>query len=149
MKKPASNISILIERDERLQRIYTFHKKLSNGCFGHLFLVTNRLTGKKNALKVEIIVSEQRMTLPKEFQIMRKLEGVKGIPEVYNFGRTEKLMYLELQLLVRDLGSWDEKQNRVPKVCKIGHEMLHILERIHKHNIVHRDLKPQNMMLDK
>jgi casein kinase 1 len=89
------------------------------------------------------------MTLPKEFQIMRKLEGVKGIPEVYNFGRTEKLMYLELQLLVRDLGSWDEKQNRVPKVCKIGHEMLHILERIHKHNIVHRDLKPQNMMLDK
>lgn len=61
----SSTITQLIESDERLQRLYTFHKKLSNGCFGYLFLVTNKLSTKRNALKVEIIKSESSVTLKK------------------------------------------------------------------------------------
>lgn len=131
--------------------MYTFHKKLSNGCFGYLFLVTNKYTNRRNALKVEVVKSESSVTLKKEFQLLKKLENTKGVPKVYNFGRTDKLMYLELELLVEDLSTGVERDGRmeVGKVCDVGYDMVRILEQVHARNIIHRDIKPQNMMRGK
>lgn len=98
-----SAVGSLVEEDERLQRTYQFHRKISNGCFGYLFLVTNRYTNRRSALKVEVVKNESGLTLKKEMHFLKKLEGVRGIPQVFNFGRTDRLLYLELELLETDL----------------------------------------------
>jgi hypothetical protein len=75
-----SQVTSLINSDERIQRTYQFHKKISNGCFGHLFLVTNKYTNRRAALKIEIFKTESTLTLKKEMHLLKRLEGVRGIP---------------------------------------------------------------------
>jgi hypothetical protein len=36
-------------------------------------------------------------------QLLKKLDGVRGVPQVYNFGRTEHLLFMEMELLETDL----------------------------------------------
>jgi hypothetical protein len=52
MKSHKSSIFPIIESDLKLNKLYFIHKKLSNGCFGYLFLVTNKLTNRRSALKI-------------------------------------------------------------------------------------------------
>ncbi len=94
----------MILSSNKLATTYDVHKKLSNGCFGYVFLVTNKIVNRMAALKVEFFKSESSATLKKEYAFLKRLEGIKGIPEVYNYGRGEKFLYMEIQLLESDLG---------------------------------------------
>lgn len=52
MKSYKTSIFPIIQSDIKLNKLYHLHKKLSNGCFGYLFLVTNKLTNRTSALKI-------------------------------------------------------------------------------------------------
>ena len=59
-------------------------------------MVTNKQTGAKSALKVELLVAKTKPTLKKETEIMKLVGGIEGVPRMLNSGKTDKLAYLEL-----------------------------------------------------
>ena len=89
-------------------------------------------------------------SLKREVSILQTLQGIEGIPKMYAFGRTEKLVYLEMELLDRDLSSFlkSEESLEMGFICKTAANLLNILRELHARGVLHRDLKPQNIMMD-
>ena len=52
MESFSVSASTVIRSDEELLKLYTFHKKLASGSFGTVFLVTNKKSNSRSALKV-------------------------------------------------------------------------------------------------
>lgn len=129
--------------------IYHIEQKISEGSFGTVYLGFNSLNSKKVAIKVEKNSFSMFNVLYKEAQILKKLQGLEGIPKLYYFG--QKFIYhaMIIELLGKDLLQFYKKSRRfsLKTVCKIAFQLLQILNRIHEKGVVHRDLKPENIVV--
>jgi serine/threonine-protein kinase len=90
-----------------------------------------------------------RRRFEREAKILGKLGSHSQIPRLLNYFVDDGEFYLvqeyirgsTLARLVRKSGCWPEA-----KVKKFLHEMLELLQYVHKQQVIHRDIKPQNII---
>lgn len=136
---------------------FEFVSPIGRGASGKVFLVTDRNTGEKLALKVidKSKVFESKSSLRHALDERLALEMVDGHPFFcrlrYAF-QTKAYFYLAIdfydggdlyQYLRTHNGRLDELQVRA-----VAAEVIVALEHLHSLGFVYRDLKPENVLLD-
>ena len=127
--------------------LYQIDRKISEGSFGTVYCGVNLKNSKKVAIKVEKSTISMNSVLYKEAKLLKKLQGIKGIPQLYYCGQKFIYKAMVLDLLGLDLLQYFKKFRRfsLKTVCKIAYQLIRILQSIHDKGIVHRDLKPENI----
>lgn len=129
--------------------VYQLEKRISEGSFGTVYVGLNTKNSQRVAVKVEKNSVTMYNVLYKEAKILKNIQGIEGIPKFYYYG--EKLIYkvMVLELLGLDLLHFYRRFRRfsLKTVCKIGFQLLKVLNKIHDKGILHRDLKPENIAI--
>lgn len=150
MNRTNSDSSILTSGMEIFSK-YTIIKKIGEGSFGEVY---SAYYGKqKYAIKVETDdVNDYNSSLINEALILSKLQG-QGlrVPKIENYSseNNENILIMELmgKSLEEILLQMPEKKFSIPCVCKLGYQMIDIIDSIHSLNIVHSDIKPSNFVM--
>lgn len=129
--------------------IYQVDSKLSEGSFGVVYLAHDLKKKKKVAIKIEKPSILIKNSLFQEAQLLKKLQGVEGIPIFYCYGKKFMYIFFIIELLGTDLYKFFKQQHKfsLKTVCMIAYQMLRILNTIHERGVLHRDLKPENIMI--
>ncbi|CAD8194768.1 unnamed protein product [Paramecium pentaurelia] len=137
-----------IQQGQIVANLYKVLKLLSQGSFGKVYLGKNLKTGESVAIKVEKQQMQRFFSLNREIDILNKLQGIQGVPELIWFGEQNGLQIMITNMLGFDLMYFLKKHKKFSIDCvfNIAYQMLEILEKIHKLNIIHRDLKPENIL---
>lgn len=127
-----------------VNRKYKVLSLLGKGSFGEIYKGINVRTSEKVAIKIELISNNTKL-LKNESKIYRYLHGIDGISELKWFGRDEIYNYMVLELLGETL---QERyyQIELEEVCKIGKQILVLIQNIHNKGLIHRDIKPDNFL---
>lgn len=137
-----------------------FHKKfnavkmIGKGSFARVYLVENKKTGEKFAVKAfskEYLSSQPKgkMSLMNEIKIMKMLDN-EFIMTLHEIHESKNSIYLVLELLEGgELFSLISKKKNlsVKIVHRIMNCLLKSLAYLQFKGIMHRDLKPENMIL--
>lgn len=136
---------------------FEFISPIGKGASGKVFLVTDRKTGEKLALKVidKAKVFESRSGFRHALDERLALEMVDGHPFFsrlrYAF-QTRAFFYLAIDFYDGgDLYQYlrtHQGRLREPQVRSVAAEVSLALEHLHKLGFVYRDLKPENVLLD-
>eukprot|EP01097_Dermamoeba_algensis_P001050 TRINITY_DN139_c0_g6_i3.p1 TRINITY_DN139_c0_g6~~TRINITY_DN139_c0_g6_i3.p1 ORF type:complete len:519 (-),score=171.52 TRINITY_DN139_c0_g6_i3:156-1712(-) len=127
--------------------LYKLKEKLGYGSFGDIYAGEDP-NGVSVAIKFEALDIPVPQ-LEKEVQILRTLDGVKGVAKVYYFGREEHHLVMVMDRLGPSL---EEQFARcggklsIKSVMVIGLQCLDRLEAIHKAGFIYRDIKPENFL---
>ncbi|CAD8047021.1 unnamed protein product [Paramecium sonneborni] len=134
----------------RINNQYILSRKIASGAFGFVMLGFDQKTGQQVAIKIEKPENEHMRSLEKEIEIIKRLEGVQGVPKMLYFGKQDEFNVLVLQLLSKDLSSLIKQQQRfsLKTILQIGIKLVEVLDEIHQKGVLHRDLKPENIMID-
>lgn len=82
-----------------------------------------------------------------ESEILAKVSGKKGFPEIIWRGESNELFYIVMTLLGPSLRSRLQTEgNHKLNIFKAGIKILDALKRLHKENYIHRDLKLENIV---
>ena len=140
------------DKERRLEKGFTIfvNKQLGKGGFGQLYLGRNLRDNTLIAIKVE--EKGQRSHLTMEYQILKELQGVEGIPRVYKLHNGNKHIYLLMQLLGKSLDKLFTYTNRkfsIKTVSQIAYQMVQRIEYVHSKGYIHRDIKPGNFLIGK
>ncbi|GAH52484.1 unnamed protein product, partial [marine sediment metagenome] len=86
-------------------------------------------------------------SLREEYQILKRLEGVIGIPQKVSFETRENLDYLQSQFIKgRQIGFY---QFYPQKMMPVSIKLSDIVTRIHRKGVHHRDFRPDHVKIDK
>ncbi|CAD8208721.1 unnamed protein product [Paramecium octaurelia] len=126
---------------------YKILSNIGSGSGHQVFRVQNNQTSRILALKIEKIPNLGQ--LEGEIQKLQELEGVKGIPQLIDFGKTkDSKSYIITPLLKRNLSEIaKESVPSLQSTLAIGLSVIEILEQVHKKGILHLDIKPENIMI--
>ena len=144
--------SIKEENERRLTKEFSIipSKQLGKGGFGQIYLGRNIHKNYLVAIKVEEQIQRSHLTM--EYQILKEIQGVNGIPKVYELHTGRKHNYLIMQLLGKSLDKLFTETNRhfsIKTVSQIAYQMVQRIEYIHSHGYIHRDIKPGNFLIGK
>ncbi|CAD8185554.1 unnamed protein product [Paramecium pentaurelia] len=92
----------------------------------------------------------KQRSLGVEVKILLGLKGIKGIPEIIDYGYTStSKFYLVSEQTGHNLQQYIDakKQLGSTTIIYIGQQLLGILERIHALNVYHTNLSPQNISI--
>ncbi|CAD8135410.1 unnamed protein product [Paramecium octaurelia] len=134
----------------RINNQYILSRKIASGAFGFVMLGFDQKTGQQVAIKIEKPENQHIRSIEKEVDIIQKLEGVSGVPQLLYSGKEDDFNVLVLQLLSKDLSSLMKQQKKfsLKTILQIGIKLVEVLEDIHQKGVLHRDLKPENIMID-
>lgn len=77
---------------------------MGQGCFGTVIRAVNKEENRLVAIKIEDCrCSRLKPVLRHEADIMRKLKSLRGVPELYHFKEWKGGLFMEMELLDRDL----------------------------------------------
>lgn len=130
---------------------YNLLVELGKGSFGEVYLIEDRKTQHRYAMKIESRSTKSR--LKEEFNIYVQLirNGVnKGIPKIINFFEASNYDIMVMELLGDSLDQLFIKHNKrfdMGTVLKLGVDMINLMETIHNAGFIHRDIKPNNFMI--
>ena len=84
----------------------------------------------------------------REFSIMKKLQGKKGVLEVYSYD--EKNLTYTMEIAEKDLSTYLKSSNfNFDIKIKIILQILNIIKEVHAEQIWHRDISPSNILIVK
>ena len=83
--------------------------------------------------------------LKNEAKIYKFLQGIDGIPKLYNLGMFEGYNYLVIEKFKETI---EKIELSFEKQVFYFKQAIDILKNIHDKGLVHRDIKPENLMLD-
>ena len=127
---------------------YKLIKKIGNGSFGEVFLVTCA-DGIQYACKAESNKSKSR--LKNEYHIYKRFASkkLKCVPKIYRYIETPRYNLLVMQLLGKSVETvFDESNGRLDlgTTMKLAVHIISYMEILHRNGIIHRDIKPSNFM---
>ena len=138
----------IAETANRAQTNYEFGELIGGGRFSHVFLGTNRETGKPCALKVQ---RSHGLREKQEMRIMNRLPKHPNIVQMEDSFLFDSSLVLVLELAQTDLRSFLKKEGgRVSEndaKCLMKGLSLS-LEALSQKKIFHRDLKPENIFVN-
>ncbi|CAD8076506.1 unnamed protein product [Paramecium sonneborni] len=134
----------------KINNQFIISRKLASGSFGFVMLAFDQKTGQQVAIKFEKPENEHHHSLQKEIDIIRRLEGVQGVPQLIYAGQEDNLNILVLQLLSKDLSTLIKKQKQftLKTTLQIAIQLVELFYQIHQKGVLHRDIKPENIMID-
>ena len=125
-------------------------KPIGRGGFGRVFLVHDRILGKKVALKRLLIRSVENGVDYHAISEIRHLYELKNnnIVEFYGAFTFDRDYYLCMEYIPENLLDI-LKKGRIDTIItrKIMKGILMALDYLHSNNIMHRDLTPQNLLI--
>ena len=129
---------------------YVVQKTLGEGSFGVVYLVNDRLSGCRSALKLLRlweVPADIRTSLKERFQVEYDTGQINcsNLVQSLTYGLVGGNPYIVMEYCPGgDLNSRIGSQgNNVPKICQ---EVLLGLNALHVRGLVHRDLKPENVL---
>ncbi|MDQ3037144.1 MAG: serine/threonine protein kinase [Myxococcota bacterium] len=130
---------------------YRIDQMIGRGGMGVVYRVEHVRIGKMMAMKLlhgELARDPDVMKrFRREAEAASKLDHPNTV-QVFDFGRSEGLMYLIMELLGgKDLGVIVELEGSLPfvRVARIAAQIAGSVAQAHARGIVHRDLKPENV----
>lgn len=105
-------------------------------------------TGDHVAVKIEL---KQDGGLREEYRILKRLQGLKGIPKVYWLGEEAGYNILVMQKLSVNLEDHhkskfvSENAKQMSMLMALD-QMVVRLRDVHDRKVIHRDIKPENFM---
>lgn len=118
-------------------------KGIGRGTFGSVYLAEDSQK-RKIALKVE---NRETSCLKGEYDILKNLQGIKGLPKVYKYIETDKYNIMSMELLSDTLENFKIKGLKPKRLKRLGKKIIRIIRDIHNKGYVHRDIKPDNFAL--
>ena len=147
------SIAEVTKRREPAQLIvggkYRIGKKISNGAFGQLRVVTDIFTDEEFAIKLE----PENAKIPQlflEFEFYKRLGPDFSLPRVHFYGRCGSYNAMVMDLLgpnLEELFIFCGRRFSTKTIILIGLQLLTRLERIHCRGLIFRDLKPENVLI--
>ncbi|KAI6001473.1 kinase-like domain-containing protein [Pisolithus albus] len=140
--RPTMHIPTLINR------YYHLKDKLGSGSYGDVFHTRNVLTNEDFAVKLSP-ANDTASILHREYEILRKLQGVVGLPHIISCGNEGSYSAMILECLGPSLDELFDSCRRSFSsytIAVIGRQLLQRLENVHLCNFVHRDIKPSNVL---
>ena len=133
---------------------YEVIKKLGKGGMGAVYLVRNKTTGQKSALKIMLpkaeLMVKSKVYFRREIDLMMSLQH-PNIIKYYDACRVGGISYYVMELCKGgSAGDLAEDNGGKLDLNTTGRIMLQALEGLafaHQRGIVHRDLKPPNILL--
>ncbi|KAL4658657.1 calcium/calmodulin-dependent protein kinase type 1G-like [Arapaima gigas] len=133
---------------DNIRDVFDFIEVLGSGAFSEVFMVRERKTGKRFALKCVKKQHLQTKNLENEIAVLRRVkhENIIGLEDFYE-SNTHYYLVMELVLggelfdRILDRGMYTEKD-----ASHVIQQVLQAVSYLHRNNIVHRDLKPENLL---
>lgn len=127
---------------------YTKPSKFASGNFGEIFRSFDIERNIPIAIKIENKQRNPYETLKTEAQILKKLKGVSGVPELLYFSSEASYSILIMPFYGRSLKDTlaSSASFSATEALETTVKLLEILEKVHEKKIVHRDLKPANVL---
>ena len=145
-------MSTLLERVRRaLAPDYEVLEELARGGMGVVFLARDVALNKRVAVKIvrpEVATATAMQRFIREARLLASLHHPNAIP-VHRAGDADGIAYFVMEYVEGE--TLAKRLERGPltfaEALRLGRDMLHALEAVHRLGVVHRDVKPSNIFL--
>eukprot|EP00359_Climacostomum_virens_P002760 CAMPEP_0204908408 /NCGR_PEP_ID=MMETSP1397-20131031/7355_1 /ASSEMBLY_ACC=CAM_ASM_000891 /TAXON_ID=49980 /ORGANISM="Climacostomum Climacostomum virens, Strain Stock W-24" /LENGTH=366 /DNA_ID=CAMNT_0052077911 /DNA_START=267 /DNA_END=1364 /DNA_ORIENTATION=+ len=124
---------------------YKITARLGSGAFAIVYKATDLKTHREIALKL----GKPDGVTTHEVNVMDRLRGCEGFPELYEAKAYKSLRYIAMQLLGHSAAESfrsSNKQISILSVIEIVNQGIDRLETLHTIGYIHRDIKPQHLI---
>jgi casein kinase 1, delta len=124
---------------------YILINRIDQGGYGKVYKAYSRHLNTCVAVKI----FKNKLSAKTEWKVITKLQGVKGIPLVYDFITGAHETLFTMQLLGSNLMRFTSifQSYSYKPLNKIVLEGLKILKKLHKKHYVHNDIKPNQFLV--